>query len=78
MLNCSFPHRMSGEVPETVRVKSNELQVLKVDDSVNTTFVCEVKNRIGTTREQVVIFVRGELHPDPSELHIFRFFYLSQ
>ncbi|KAM4736710.1 nectin-2 isoform 1-T1 [Anableps anableps] len=49
---------MSGEMPETVQVKSNELQVLKVDDSVNTTFVCEVKNRIGTTKEQVTIFVR--------------------
>ncbi|XP_015226254.1 PREDICTED: nectin-2 isoform X1 [Cyprinodon variegatus] len=49
---------MSGEMPETVLVKSNELKVLKVDDTVNTTFVCEVKNRIGTTRDQVTIFVR--------------------
>ncbi|KAM4736711.1 nectin-2 isoform 2-T2 [Anableps anableps] len=55
---------MSGEMPETVQVKSNELQVLKVDDSVNTTFVCEVKNRIGTTKEQVTIFVRGTRLPE--------------
>lgn len=55
---------MSGEMPETVQVKSNELKVLKVDDSVNTTFVCEVKNRIGTTREQVTIFVRGTRLPE--------------
>ncbi|MEQ2283065.1 hypothetical protein AMECASPLE_007281, partial [Ameca splendens] len=49
---------MSGEMPDTVQVVSNELKVLKVDDSVNTTFICEVKNRIGTTRDQVAIFVR--------------------
>ncbi|XP_038140110.1 nectin-2 isoform X2 [Cyprinodon tularosa] len=55
---------MSGEMPETVLVKSNELKVLKVDDTVNTTFVCEVKNRIGTTRDQVTIFVRGTRLPE--------------
>ncbi|MEQ2167802.1 hypothetical protein GOODEAATRI_007752, partial [Goodea atripinnis] len=64
---------MSGEMPDTVQVLSNELKVLKVDDSVNTTFICEVKNRIGTTRDQVAIFVRGKLHPDPSKLCIFSF-----
>ncbi|XP_012725777.2 nectin-2 isoform X1 [Fundulus heteroclitus] len=49
---------MSGEMPEVALVKSNELKVLKVDDTVNTTFVCEVKNRIGTTKDQVTVFVR--------------------
>ncbi|KAM3614006.1 uncharacterized protein V6R79_008401 [Siganus canaliculatus] len=49
---------MSGEMPDTVQVTGNELKVLKVDDAVNTTFVCEVKNRIGTGRDQVTAMVR--------------------
>ncbi|XP_018527845.1 nectin-2 isoform X1 [Lates calcarifer] len=49
---------MSGEIPDTVQIKGNELRVLKVDEAVNTTFVCEVKNRIGTTRDQVTAIVR--------------------
>lgn len=52
---------MSGELPDTVQITDKELKVLKVDDSVNTTFVCEVKNRIGTGRDQVTAIVRGEL-----------------
>lgn len=48
-------------MPDTVLIKERELTVLKVDEAVNTTFVCEVRNRIGTSREQVAIFVRGEL-----------------
>uniref|UniRef100_A0A3Q2PAY8 Nectin cell adhesion molecule 3 n=1 Tax=Fundulus heteroclitus TaxID=8078 RepID=A0A3Q2PAY8_FUNHE len=55
---------MSGEMPEVALVKSNELKVLKVDDTVNTTFVCEVKNRIGTTKDQVTVFVRGTRLPE--------------
>ncbi|XP_047216582.1 nectin-2-like isoform X2 [Girardinichthys multiradiatus] len=54
---------MSGEMPDTVQVLSNKLKVLKVDDSVNTTFICEVKNRIGTTRDQLAIFVRATRLP---------------
>ncbi|XP_054477592.1 nectin-2-like isoform X1 [Anoplopoma fimbria] len=49
---------MSGEKIDTVVIKENVLKVLKVDDSVNTTFVCEVKNRIGTGRDQVTVIVR--------------------
>ncbi|XP_028325920.1 poliovirus receptor homolog isoform X1 [Gouania willdenowi] len=50
---------MSGiAIPETVQIKNNELKVLKVDESVNTTFICEVMNRIGTTRDQVTAIVR--------------------
>lgn len=52
---------MSGELPDTVQITANELKVLKVDDAVNTTFVCEVKNRIGIGRDQVSVIVRGEL-----------------
>ncbi len=52
---------MSGEMPDTVQITEKELKVLKVDEAVNTTFVCEVKNRIGTGRDQVTVMVRGEL-----------------
>lgn len=52
---------MSGELPDTVLIAGKELKVLKVDESVNTTFVCEVKNRIGIGKDQVTAIVRGEL-----------------
>ena len=52
---------MSGELPDTVQIKGNELKVLKVDEAVNTTFVCEVKNRLGIRRDQVTVVIRGEL-----------------
>ncbi|XP_054477593.1 nectin-2-like isoform X2 [Anoplopoma fimbria] len=55
---------MSGEKIDTVVIKENVLKVLKVDDSVNTTFVCEVKNRIGTGRDQVTVIVRGTRLPE--------------
>lgn len=55
------PCRMSGEKPDTVVITGNELKVLKVDEAVNTTFVCEVRNRIGTGKDQVTALVRGEL-----------------
>ncbi|XP_068616385.1 nectin-2 isoform X2 [Brachionichthys hirsutus] len=49
---------MSGVMPDTVQINGKELKVLKVDEAVNTTFVCEVKNRIGTGRDQVTAIVR--------------------
>lgn len=52
--------RMSGVFPDTVLRNEHELKVLKVDDSVNQTFVCEVTNRIGTGRDQITAIVRGE------------------
>lgn len=52
---------MSGDIPDTVQILGNELRVLKVDDNVNTTFVCEAMNSIGTSRDQVTATVRGEL-----------------
>ncbi|XP_034553168.1 nectin-2 isoform X3 [Notolabrus celidotus] len=55
---------MSGEMPDTVQINGNELKVLKVDDAVNTTFVCEVKNRIGIGRDQVTAMVRGTRLPE--------------
>ncbi|KAM9723474.1 poliovirus receptor isoform 1-T1 [Menidia menidia] len=56
---------MSGEIPDTVQINGNELKVLKVDEAINTTFVCEVKNRLGIRRDQVTVMVR-EPSPNPS------------
>lgn len=47
-------------MPDTVEVSKNRLTILKVDDSVNTTFICEVTNSLGTGKDQVAVFVRGE------------------
>ncbi|XP_061770791.1 nectin-2 isoform X2 [Nerophis ophidion] len=55
---------MTGEMPETVQIKDNQLKVLKVDESINTTFVCEVKNRIGVGRHQITALVRGTRLPE--------------
>ncbi|XP_051720987.1 nectin-2 isoform X2 [Ctenopharyngodon idella] len=49
---------LSGLMPETVQLKENRLAVQKVDDTINTTFICEVKNSLGYGRDQVTIFVR--------------------
>ncbi|KAG7469383.1 hypothetical protein MATL_G00128370 [Megalops atlanticus] len=49
---------LSGLIPDTVQIKENKLTVLKVDESVNTTFVCEVKNRLGIGKDQVTVLVR--------------------
>ncbi|KAI9999704.1 hypothetical protein NQD34_011547 [Periophthalmus magnuspinnatus] len=57
---------MSGEMPVgRVDIQKHQLKVLKVDESVNTTFVCEVENRIGFGKDQVTVFVR-EPTVDPS------------
>lgn len=58
---CSCSSSLTGDLPATVRQTDNVLRVPKVDETVNTTFVCEVVNRIGTVREQVAVLVRGEL-----------------
>ncbi|XP_036431182.1 nectin-2-like [Colossoma macropomum] len=49
----------SGLMPETVQVKENKLTVLKVDETVSTTFICEVRNSVGTGTDQVSVTVRG-------------------
>lgn len=51
---------LSGLMPETVQIKENRLTVQKVDDTINTTFICEVRNSLGSGKDQVSIFVRGE------------------
>jgi hypothetical protein len=53
-------------MPDTVVLKENKLTVLKVDEAVNTTFICEVKNRLGTGKEQVTALVRGGSLPPSS------------
>ncbi|XP_077454322.1 nectin-2 isoform X2 [Stigmatopora argus] len=55
---------MTGDMPDTVQIKDNQLKVLKVDEAVNTTFVCEVKNRVGIGRDQVTALVRGTRLPE--------------
>ncbi|KAM9723475.1 poliovirus receptor homolog isoform 2-T2 [Menidia menidia] len=55
---------MSGEIPDTVQINGNELKVLKVDEAINTTFVCEVKNRLGIRRDQVTVMVRETRLPE--------------
>ncbi|XP_077066211.1 nectin-2 isoform X2 [Siphateles boraxobius] len=54
---------LSGLMPETVQVQENRLAVQKVDDTINTTFICEVRNSLGYGRDQITVFVR-EL-PEP-------------
>ncbi|XP_036431175.1 poliovirus receptor-like isoform X2 [Colossoma macropomum] len=55
----------SGLMPETVQVKENKLTVLKVDETVSTTFICEVRNGVSTGTDQVTVMVRGlHFHTD--------------
>ncbi|XP_026106287.1 nectin-2-like [Carassius auratus] len=54
---------LSGLMPETVQVQENRLAVQKVDDTLNTTFICEVKNRLGYGRDQISVFVREQAPP---------------
>ncbi|XP_062393875.1 nectin-2-like [Sardina pilchardus] len=50
---------LTGHMPDTVQVTENKLKVLKVDETVNTTFICEVRNRLGIGKNQVTVNVRG-------------------
>lgn len=51
---------MSGSLPDTVTVEDNRLMVKKVDNAMNTTFICEVKNKHGASSNQITTFVIGE------------------
>nr|XP_020474132.1 poliovirus receptor homolog isoform X2 [Monopterus albus] len=55
----------SGPLPDTVEVDGNKLTVRKVDDTVNTTFTCEVKNKHGASSHQITTVVI-EAFEDPS------------
>lgn len=54
----------SGQLPATVQVDQNKLLVKKVDETVNTTFVCEVKNNLGSGKKEVAVTVIGEYGHD--------------
>ncbi|XP_042290581.1 PVR cell adhesion molecule related 2 like isoform X1 [Thunnus maccoyii] len=56
---------VSGPLPDTVVVDGNKLTVRKVDDAVNTTFICEVENKHGTSKHQITTIVNEALE-DPS------------
>ncbi|XP_053190026.1 PVR cell adhesion molecule related 2 like [Scomber japonicus] len=56
---------VSGPLPDTVVVDGNKLTVRKVDDAVNTTFICEVKNKHGASKHQITTIVIEALE-DPS------------
>ncbi|XP_061753273.1 nectin-2-like [Nerophis ophidion] len=47
----------SGPLPDTVEVDANKLTVRNVDDAVNTTFICEVRNKHGVAKHQITILV---------------------
>ncbi|RVE66774.1 hypothetical protein OJAV_G00110810 [Oryzias javanicus] len=48
---------ISGHLPDSVVVENNRLSVNKVDDAVNTTFICEVKNKHGTSSYSITVLV---------------------
>lgn len=49
---------LSGRMPDMVQVKDNKLIVPKVDETVNSTFICEVRNSLGSGKDQVSVMVR--------------------
>uniref|UniRef100_A0AAY5ELF7 PVR cell adhesion molecule related 2 like n=1 Tax=Electrophorus electricus TaxID=8005 RepID=A0AAY5ELF7_ELEEL len=60
---------VSGKMPPTVKVVQNKLLVQKVDESVNTTFICEAKNSLGSSKNQLTAMVT-ELTGDPSSVGV--------
>nr|XP_040045386.1 PVR cell adhesion molecule related 2 like isoform X2 [Gasterosteus aculeatus aculeatus] len=60
---------VSGALPDTVVVSGNKLTVRKVDDAVNTTFICGVKNMRGASQHQITTYVidtERRMTPGPS------------
>ncbi|XP_063041536.1 PVR cell adhesion molecule related 2 like isoform X2 [Engraulis encrasicolus] len=55
----------NGPLPDTVQVEDSghRLVVKRVDDSVNTTFVCEVKNSLGSGKSQLTAVVIEKRKP---------------
>ncbi|XP_077446857.1 poliovirus receptor homolog isoform X2 [Stigmatopora argus] len=47
----------SGPLPDSVLVDGNKLTVSKVDDAVNTTFICQVENKHGAAKDQITTLV---------------------
>ncbi|XP_030068695.1 nectin-2 isoform X3 [Microcaecilia unicolor] len=48
-----------GPLPSTVEVINNLLVVKMVDSLVNTSFICQVTNAVGTSSSQLKVLVRG-------------------
>ncbi|XP_063754976.1 PVR cell adhesion molecule related 2 like isoform X4 [Eleginops maclovinus] len=61
---------VSGAMPDTVVVSGNKLTVRKVDDAVNTTFICEVKNKHGASSHQITTIVIGIVFSEERKRHI--------
>ncbi|KAF4100803.1 hypothetical protein G5714_018999 [Onychostoma macrolepis] len=57
---------VSGQLPPSVRVDQNRLLVRKVDETVNTTFVCEVKNSLGSGKKELAAMVIDQPLPAPT------------
>lgn len=57
---------VSGPMPASVQVDQNQLRVKKVDETVNTTFICEVKNSLGSGKKEVAITVIDHPLPPPT------------
>uniref|UniRef100_A0A8C7WZG8 Nectin cell adhesion molecule 3 n=1 Tax=Oryzias sinensis TaxID=183150 RepID=A0A8C7WZG8_9TELE len=58
----------SGPLPDSVVVENDRLSIRKVDDAVNTTFICEVKNKHGANSHHINVFVNEQQkteHPKP-------------
>ncbi|XP_041091159.1 poliovirus receptor homolog [Polyodon spathula] len=55
---------LSGVLPRSVEVSGPVLKVMKVDSELNTTFICEAQNSIGTGKQEHSILVR-ESPPQP-------------
>uniref|UniRef100_A0A3B3CEV2 Nectin cell adhesion molecule 3 n=1 Tax=Oryzias melastigma TaxID=30732 RepID=A0A3B3CEV2_ORYME len=47
----------SGPLPDSVVVENDRLTIRKVDDAVNTTFICEVKNKHGANSHRINVLV---------------------
>ncbi|KAI2653167.1 Nectin-2 [Labeo rohita] len=54
------PTEVTWKLPPSVRVDHYRLLVRKVDETVNTTFVCEVKNSLGSGKKELAATVIGE------------------
>ncbi|XP_025050839.1 nectin-2, partial [Alligator sinensis] len=58
----SWSTSAGGPLPPAAEVRGPQLLVRSVDASVNTTFVCRVSNRVGTSAAEQLILVRA--HPN--------------
>ncbi|XP_041081645.1 nectin-2-like [Polyodon spathula] len=54
---------LSGVLPRSVEVSGPVLKVTKVDSELNTTFICEAQNSVGTGKQEYNILVRDTRLP---------------